>query len=34
VFTRYSADRISHTGYERDKSGKWVKTDQEMCKRM
>lgn len=23
----------SHTGYQRDKSGKWVKTDHEVCKR-
>jgi len=34
VFTRHSTNRISHTGYERDKSGRWTKTDQEMCQRM
>ena len=34
VFTRQGAKVVSHTGYERDKSGKWVKTDHEICKRM
>lgn len=34
VFTRRGAEVISHTGYERDKSGKWVKVDEEVCKRM
>lgn len=34
VFTRRGAKVISHTGYERSKSGKWVKTDEETCKRM
>jgi hypothetical protein len=34
VFTRRSANVISHAGYQRDKSGKWVKTDEEVCKRM
>ena len=33
VFTRHSANLISHTGYAQDKSGKWIKTDHEMCKR-
>jgi hypothetical protein len=33
VFTRRSANVISHTGYERDKSGKWIKEDQEICHR-
>jgi hypothetical protein len=33
VFTRRGAEVISHTGYERDKSGKWIKTDEEVCKR-
>lgn len=33
VFTRHGGQVISHTGYERDKSGKWVKTDHEVCKR-
>jgi hypothetical protein len=32
VFMR-GANVVSHTGYMRDKSGKWVKTDQEICKR-
>lgn len=34
VFTRHSANEISHTGYARDKSGKWIKTDQEICHRI
>lgn len=34
VFTRRGAEVISHTGYEQDKSGKWVKVDEEVCKRM
>ncbi|MDE2264228.1 MAG: DUF1579 family protein [Gammaproteobacteria bacterium] len=34
VFTRHSALVVSHTGYERDKHGKWIKTDEEMCSRM
>lgn len=34
VFTRRGAVVISHTGYERDKSGKWIETDEEVCKRM
>lgn len=34
VFTRHGATVISHTGYQRDKSGKWVKIDEEICKRM
>ena len=34
VFRRQGAEVISHTGYERDTSGKWVKTDEEVCKRM
>lgn len=34
VFMRRGALVISHTGYERDKNGKWLKTDQEICKRM
>lgn len=34
VFTRRGDKVISHTGYQRAKSGKWVKTDAEICKRM
>jgi hypothetical protein len=34
VFTRRGTQVISHTGYARDKSGKWVKSDEEVCKRM
>lgn len=34
VFMRRGAEVISHTGYEQDKSGKWVKVDEEVCKRM
>ncbi|HEX5458593.1 MAG TPA: hypothetical protein VFX20_01345 [Steroidobacteraceae bacterium] len=34
VFTRQGTQVISHTGYARDKSGKWIKTDHEVCKRM
>lgn len=34
VFTRRGAKVGSHAGYQRDKSGKWVKTDEETCKRM
>jgi len=34
VFTRQGTQVVSHTGYQRDKSGKWVKTDHEICKRM
>ncbi|MDE2450733.1 MAG: DUF1579 family protein [Gammaproteobacteria bacterium] len=33
VFTLHGTKVASHTGYQRDKSGKWVKTDQEICKR-
>lgn len=33
VFTRQGTLVATHTGYERDKSGKWVKTDHEVCKR-
>lgn len=33
VFARRGTQVISHTGYQRDKSGKWVKTDHEVCKR-
>ena len=33
VFTRSGSKVISHTGYQRDKTGKWVKTDHEICKR-
>jgi hypothetical protein len=33
VFTLNGAKVASHTGYQRDKSGKWVKTDHETCKR-
>ena len=32
VFTLHGTKVGSHTGYERDKSGKWVKTDHEVCK--
>jgi hypothetical protein len=34
VFTRRGAKVGSHAGYQRDKSGKWVKADEEICKRM
>jgi hypothetical protein len=34
MFTRHGAQVVTHTGYQRDKSGKWVKTDHEICKRM
>jgi hypothetical protein len=34
VFTRRGGLVVSHTGYERDKNGKWTKTDHEICKRM
>ena len=34
AFMRRGALVVSHTGYQRDKSGKWVKTDEEICKRM
>lgn len=34
VFTRRGELVISHTGYQRDKNGKWTKTDHETCKRM
>lgn len=33
VFTRRGTQVVSHTGYARDKSGKWVKTDHEVCRR-
>jgi hypothetical protein len=33
VFTRQGTQVGTHTGYQRDKSGKWVKTDHEVCKR-
>ena len=33
VFTRRGGLVVSHTGYERDKDGKWIKTDHEVCKR-
>lgn len=34
VFTRRGGLVISHTGYARDKKGKWMKTDHETCTRM
>lgn len=34
VFTRHGAKVGSHAGYQRDKSGKWIKVDEETCKRM
>lgn len=34
VFTRRGALVISHTGYERAKNGIWMKTDEEICRRM
>ncbi|HEV2268734.1 MAG TPA: DUF1579 family protein [Steroidobacteraceae bacterium] len=34
VFTRQGTNVGSHTGYQRDETGKWVKTDHETCKRM
>ena len=33
VFTRRGGLVVSHTGYERDKNGKWLRTDHEVCKR-
>ena len=33
VFTRDGTQMESHTGYQRDKSGKWLKTDHEVCKK-
>ena len=33
VFTRRGGLVVSHTGYERDKTGKWIKTDRETCNR-
>jgi hypothetical protein len=34
VFTRDGTRVGSHTGYGRDKNGKWVKTDHEVCKKL
>lgn len=34
VFARRGMNVVSHIGYQLDKSGKWVKTDHEVCKRM
>lgn len=34
VFMRRGATVVSHTGYMRDKNGKWIKTDHEVCKMM
>lgn len=34
VFMRRGTMVVSHTGYMRDKNGKWIKTDHETCKRM
>lgn len=34
VFTRRRGLVFSHTGYERDKNGKWIRTDHETCKKM
>jgi len=34
VFTRDGTRVGSHTGYERDKNGKWVKTDHEVCRKL
>ncbi len=31
VFTKKGADEFSHAGMLKDKSGKWVKTDEETC---
>ncbi len=33
VFTRRGGEVVSHTGYGRDKNGKWIKTDHETCNR-
>ena len=33
VFTHLGANRGSHAGFIRDKSGKWVQTDEESCRR-
>lgn len=33
VFTRRDGLVVSHTGYGRDKHGKWIKMDQEICSR-
>ena len=34
VFTRDGTQMGSHTGYQKDKSGKWIKTDHEVCKKI
>ncbi|MGH8201099.1 MAG: hypothetical protein ACREVO_12200 [Steroidobacteraceae bacterium] len=34
AFTRHNANLFSHAGYQRDQRGRWVKTDEETCKRM
>lgn len=34
AFARRGTNLFSHTGYQRDQNGKWVKTDEEMCKKM
>jgi hypothetical protein len=33
VFARRGAIVVSHTGYQRDKNGKWIKIDHEVCRR-
>ena len=33
VFTRRGAKVVSHAGYWRDKHGKWIKADEEICSR-
>jgi hypothetical protein len=33
VFTRRGGLVVSHTGYQRSKGGKWIRTDHETCKR-
>lgn len=34
AFTRHNTNLLAHTGYQRDQNGKWVKTDEEVCKKM
>lgn len=34
TFTRNGRDEISHSGSDKDKEGKWIKTDEETCHRV
>jgi hypothetical protein len=33
VFTRHGAKMLSHAGYWRDEHGKWIKADEEVCRK-